>query len=131
MLDKGGEEKLDLSVDRLYPFDARLDASKLVDREKLRAVKDRRLAQLMLDSWGLVERNERDPHFAAREANREKRRGERELEQLKELADEARRGVFGLRGKEIWNTVTGEGKDTSKGALLELSKSLRGKPRVK
>lgn len=116
-------------VDRILPYDSRLDVRDLRDLQKLRAVPDRDIAQLLLELWDATERYERSPGFEARERARQRRKAQREREWRKEIADDARRGVYGVPGKELWNTITGEGKDTSDGALQELAKALRGKPR--
>lgn len=116
-------------VDRLLPFDPSLNVHALHDLQKLRAVEDRAMAQYLLDLWDACVEYERSPRFEARERARAAAKATREREWRKEICDDARRGVYGVPGKELWNTITGEGKDTSDGALAELQKALRGKPR--
>lgn len=116
-------------VDRILPYDPRLDVRDLRDLQKLRAIEDRGIAQLLLELWDATQSYENSPHFEERERKRAAAKLARDREWRKEIADDARRGVYGVPGKELWNTLTGEGKDTSDGALSELAKALRGKPR--
>lgn len=116
-------------VDRILPYDARLDVRDLRDLQKLRAIPDRDIAQLLLELRDATEAYERSPGFEARERARAAAKVKRDVAWRKEIADDARRGVYGVPGKELWNTITGKGTDTSDGALQELAKALRGKPR--
>lgn len=116
-------------VDRVLPYDPNLREENLEGVQKLRAVADRDMAQCLLELWDHVARNEDDPEWQAREKRRAEAKRTKERERRLELADAARRGEFGLVGKEAWHTITGEGHDTSDGALSELVKALRGKER--
>lgn len=86
---------------RDYPFDADLKVQDLVGLDRLRAIKDRRVAQNLYDLYWLCEHNEKRMSSEAYNAREQARKDAEDLEDLQSMAEKASGGVYGREAKRV------------------------------
>lgn len=88
-----------------YPYDPDAVPEMLTGLNKLRAVRDRPLAQQLYELHALVLRNETDPGVQERLKRRAEHLQSEELTQLKETSASAVAGCFGQQAEELARTM--------------------------
>ena len=109
-----------------YPYDPNADVTKLRDLEKLRAIQDPSMRQMLWDLWESACKYDADPRNGGRELAKRKAAEAEELEWLNALTESALAGRFGRQAAQLACTIVGEhGESRSPGAMRELSKQIR------
>lgn len=108
-----------------YPFDPRLErrVEELDGLERLRAIRDRYVAQQLYELFWHIESN---ADVIARNLRRaQAARARDELEELRQMAASAVRGVYGIEAQELARDITQRGADQSRPCLEHLRSELR------
>ena len=109
-----------------YPYDPEARVETLFGLEKLRAISDRKLAAYLFESYWICERNERDPKFRAEREREDRKKAEKDLEDLNSMADKASAGVYGKPAQKVAEEVLRGGRGRSN--LEALRQALRKVP---
>lgn len=121
-----GEPKLRHSAAD-YPYDKTAKVEFLRGLEKLRAVKWRKVAQLLFDLFWVAERNESRMSSERRDAIEQERKDAEDWEHLQSMTDKALSGIYGQESKRIAESYL-QGRARIRPNLEELRRMLRRVP---